>query len=163
MNFEIVPAEERYVDSHAVSLDQVSRERRFLSMIEGPPLEKVREFVKSILATGEIQHYAVHQGQAIGWCDILRKGLPTLRHTGVLGMGIRRGYRGMGLGARLLESTLAAADAKGIERVELWVLDRNQNAKALYLKHGFKVEGRMERYMKVDGIFHSANLMSRMH
>jgi putative acetyltransferase len=87
---------------------------------------------------------------------------PSLSHTGILGMGIRRGYRGLGIGNRLMQACLEAADAKGLARVELLVLDRNQNAKALYLKHGFKVEGRMERYVRLEGIFQSADLMSRM-
>lgn len=54
------------------------------------------------------------------------------------------------------------ARKKGIQRIELWVLENNQTAIALYLKLGFKTEGKMEDYLKIDGIFHDALLMAKI-
>lgn len=161
MDIQIVRAEARYFDSHWESLDLVSRERQFLSFLEGPPLGESRDFLARLLAKGDTQFYAVHEGKAIGWCDIQRKGLPALAHSGILGMGIRREYRGKGLGSRLIRAAIEDAEAKGLSRIELWVADRNETAKALYLKYGFKVEGRMERYLKIDGVYRSVIMMAR--
>ena len=162
MDVEIVKAEEKYFDSHADSLDLVARERRFLSFIECPPKDRIREYVRNLISKGDSQFYAVHNGQAIGWCDIQSKGLPTLSHSGVLGMGIRKDYRGLGLGKRLIQATIQDAELNQVERIELWVFDNNQNAIALYLKNGFRVEGKMDKYIKIDGIYHSALCMARV-
>lgn len=161
MDIQIVRAEARYFDSQVESLNLVSRERQFLSFLEGPPLAESREFLAKLLSKGDTQFYAVHEGKAIGWCDIQRKGMPTLAHSGILGMGIRKEYRGLGLGTQLIRAAIEDAEAKGLERIELWVADRNERAKALYLKHGFKVEGRMDRYIKIDGVCRSVIMMAR--
>lgn len=68
----------------------------------------------------------------------------------------------MGLGKKLMQAAIAEADSKGLERIELMVRDDNQNAIALYLKCGFKVEAKMEKFIKVDGICYSGLAMARI-
>jgi len=162
MDIQIVKADEKYWESHAETLDQVARERRFLSFLEGPPKQEVRDFVKKLIALGDTQYFAIHGDRAIGWCDITRNGSTIQAHSGGLGMGLRKEYRGIGLGKKLIQATIADAEAKGLERIELTVFDRNQSAIALYLKCGFKVEGKLEKFVKVDGVYRSALLMSRI-
>lgn len=162
MNAQIVKADEKYWESHAETLDQVARERRFIAFLEAPPKHEIRDFVRKLIAQGEIQYFAVHEGKAVGWCDILRKARSTLAHTGVLGIGLRRDYRGSGLGRKLLQAAIAEADAKGLERIELMVRDDNQNAIALYLQCGFKVEARMEKFIKIDGLCYAGLAMARL-
>src|SRR5690606_7337844 len=162
MEIQIVKAEEKYSDSHAESLDQVARERRFLSFLVGPPKSEVQEYVRDLVSKGDSQFYAVHDGNAVGWCDVIRKGMPTLSDSGVLGMGIRKEYRGMGLGKRLIQATIEDAESKGLERIELWVFENNRNAISLYLKNGFKVEGKMEKYLKIGGVYHGSLNMARV-
>lgn len=51
--------------------------------------------------------------------------------------------RGRGLGRALLDGVLALARAEGLRQVDLWVLDGNDRARALYRSRGFGlVEGR---------------------
>ena len=85
-----------------------------------------------------------------------------MRHTGVLGMGVAASHRGQGLGARLLATTLEAAEAAGITRVELMVLVENIRAVALYRRHGFETEGRCRRYLVIDGVERDAWLMAKV-
>jgi RimJ/RimL family protein N-acetyltransferase len=42
--------------------------------------------------------------------------------------------------------------ARSVERIELIVFDNNQDAIALYLKFGFKVEGKMEKFIKIGRV-----------
>jgi ribosomal protein S18 acetylase RimI-like enzyme len=97
----------------------------------------------------------------VGWCDVNPKTHESLRHSGVLGMGVAASHRGQGLGSALLHATLEAASARGITRIELVVRADNAAAIALYERHGFELEGRLRNYMIVDGAAYDALAMAR--
>lgn len=64
------------------------------------------------------------------------------RHVRVLGMLLIDGYRGMGVGTRLMTRALDWAKVQdGVEKVILGVFSDNTRALHLYEKFGFKVEG----------------------
>lgn len=71
-------------------------------------------------------------------------------------------YRGRGLGLRLIEATVDAARAAGLERVDLVVYGRNERAAALYRKAGFREIGRRERAKKLDGEYDDTVLMGML-
>ena len=160
MSIEIVPIEKRYIAGFRQVLDDVARERRWLAMLEAPPLPRVRSFVRNGLANGMVQFVALDGGTVVGWCDVNPKTHPTLRHSGVLGMGVAATHRGQGIGSALLRTTLDAAVGRGLTRVELVVRADNAAAIALYQRHGFEVEGRLRDYMIVDGVPHDALQMA---
>jgi len=161
MNIEIVPIERRHITGFREVLDGVARERRWLAFLEAPPADRVRRFVLNGLRNGMTQFVAVDAGRVVGWCDVNRKTHETLRHSGVLGMGVAASHRGQGVGSALLSATLAAATAKGLRRVELIVRADNVAAIRLYERHGFELEGRLRDYMIVDGVAHEALAMAR--
>jgi ribosomal protein S18 acetylase RimI-like enzyme len=162
MAVEIVSAEEQFIESHRECLDEVARERRFLHYLEAPPQSEVRAFIKELIANGQTQFFAVDGEKSVGWCSILRKRAPTLAHVGALGIGIRKAYRGMGIGKRLMQTAIEDATKKGVERIELSVFENNQSAISLYLKLGFKVEGKVEKFVKIDGVYYPALYMARL-
>jgi putative acetyltransferase len=77
-------------------------------------------------------------------------------------MGVATSHRGRGIGTALLRTTLAAAEAWGMTRVELVVRSDNHAAIALYERHGFELEGRLREYLIVDGVPHDALQMSKV-
>jgi RimJ/RimL family protein N-acetyltransferase len=162
MDVRIVPIDKRHVAGFREVLDAVARERRWLSMTEAPPLADVRRFVVGNLRSGAPQFVALDDGRVVGWCDVVPRPRDTMRHTGVLGMGVAASHRGQGLGARLLATTLEAAEAAGITRVELMVLVDNAVAAALYRRHGFETEGRCRRYLVIDGVERDAWMMAKV-
>ena len=162
MTVEIVPLGRRQVDGFRDALDEVARERRWLAMTEAPPLAQVRRFVLANLRGGAPQFVAFEDGRVVGWCDVVARPRETMRHTGVLGMGVVESHRGQGIGARLLATTLEAAGAAGITRVELMVLVDNVRAVALYRRHGFETEGRCRRYLVIDGAERDAWMMAKV-
>jgi ribosomal protein S18 acetylase RimI-like enzyme len=95
----------------------------------------------------------------IGWCDVTPKPRPIYAHNGVLGMGLLPQFRGRGIGKRLIAQTLGAAQAFGLERVELTVRENNVNAIALYKKVGFEIEGVQREAILVDGVHENLILM----
>ena len=67
-----------------------------------------------------------------------------------------------GVGRRLIEATLQAADAAGFSRVELTVNADNERAIRLYLSQGFVEEGRKRRARFLEGQFHDVLVMGRL-
>ena len=162
MAVRIVPLLPRHVRGFHEALDSVAREGRFLAMIEAPPLDAARRFVRNGIATGSVQFVALVENTVVGWCDISRLAWITRRHSGTLGMGVIATQRGRGIGRSLLETTLARADEVGITRVELRVRTDNTAAIQLYERCGFAVEGTCRRYLVHEGRSHDALIMARL-
>ena len=133
------------------AVDVVARERKYLIFTEGPPIEKTMAFVDEIFEKGWSQFYGVKDREVIGWCDILRYESEGFSHSGHLGVGVLPEYRGKGIGRRLMETTIADAFSKGLERIELEVFSSNERAADLYRKLGFVEEGRKRRARFIDG------------
>lgn len=151
-----------YAESYCKAVKKVSRERRYLASIEGFPLESTIEFVKRIEENGLAQFYAIKEGEVIGWCDILPNIFEGLKHVGNLGMGVINGYRGQGIGFKLLNYTINYAKSNnGIEKVELEVFESNKDAIRLYEKFGFIHEGRKVKSRKLDGEYDNIILMGK--
>ena len=159
-SWRIEAIREEHVPSYWAALDAVARERRFLLMLEAPPLAATREFVLGNLRDGNPQVVAMVGETVVGWCDIRRGAMPTLRHSGSLGIGVLAPWRRRGLGAGLLQAALALARERGFERIELAVRVDNPGACALYERFGFEHEGRLRRHLRVDGESHDSFAMA---
>jgi ribosomal protein S18 acetylase RimI-like enzyme len=160
MPVDIVPIEENHIDGFHRTLDFVARERRYLSFLEGPPLEGARAFVLNHIKRGHPQFVAISSGEVVGWCDVTPKERPIHAHVGVLGMGLLPPFRGQGIGAALILRSLAAARACGFHRVELTVRENNTRAIELYKKVGFETEGVQREAIQVDGAYENLILMA---
>ncbi|MEK6256245.1 MAG: GNAT family N-acetyltransferase, partial [Chloroflexota bacterium] len=77
----------------------------------------------------------------------------SFKHRGVLGMGVAKDYRGMGLGERLARATISQAHLHRLERVELLVFGANLRARKLYGKLGFIEEETKKNARKLDGVY----------
>jgi ribosomal protein S18 acetylase RimI-like enzyme len=163
MNFQVVLITEEHIPGFRSAVDRVAREHRYLAFLEAPPPEAVCEFVLGNIREGHPQFVALVDNSVVGWCDILPKPRPVLRHTGVLGIGVVEDYRGHGIGPALLATTLKAARQRGITRVELHVRENNTRAIALYEKFGFVREGLLCRDVFVDGAYENSVLMALLY
>ena len=157
---EIIAISEARIESFHRALDTVARERRYLAFLEAPPLEATRSFVLDMIAQGNPQFVALSGGDVVGWCDVRRHPRPIYAHAGVLGTGILQPFRGQGLGTRLITTTLAAAQAIGLSRVELSVRENNLSAIALYKRVGFAVEGLSRNAVRIDGVYENVIQMA---
>jgi ribosomal protein S18 acetylase RimI-like enzyme len=150
---EIVPIAQDHIDGVHRTLDSVARERRYLALLEAPPIESTRAFLLGNIKRGHPQFVAVSAGEVVGWCDVTPIDRPSLAHRGVLGMGLLPQFRGLGIGTKLIRSSLAAARAFGLHRVELTVREHNTGALELYKKEGFAIEGTLRDAILVDGAY----------
>lgn len=161
-NFRIIPAAEEHAEGLRAALDSVAREKRYLILLEAPPLEEMKRHIRECAAADAPHVVAIVGDELVGWCDVWRKPRPTLRHCGVLGMGVRADYRGRGIGTALMGATLKTAREKDFKRLELTVRSDNPRAKKLYESFGFIDEGLCRRHLCIDGNYADSYVMAML-
>ncbi|PSO08587.1 hypothetical protein B9Q04_04800 [Candidatus Marsarchaeota G2 archaeon BE_D] len=113
----------------------------------------------SILDGDCVAYVAVVDGSLVGLCEVCRRSKKSeLSHIGVLGVSVKKGYRGMGIGEALIIRTLDGCRGK-FEAVTLAVFSNNTSAKRLYEKLGFKLYGKLPRGIKRGGEYVDEELM----
>lgn len=163
MDLRIVPTTEELVPGFRRCVGVVARERKYIALLDEPPLERSMAFWRHVVGTGGVHLVALDAaGDVVGWVDVVRDGRPGYEHVGRLGMGILPEHRERGLGRRLMEAALDACRATSLERVELDVYDDNVRAARLYERMGFEREGVKRRARKLDGVYRDVVLMGRL-
>lgn len=150
----VLPITEAHVEGFHACLDAVARERAWLGQAEGPPVERLRAFVRGNIANDFPQSVAVDGDIVIGWCDAIPHWADALKHRASLGMGVLAAYRGRGIGKRLLLTCIDKAREKGIVRIDLEVRADNERAIGLYECVGFVIEGRRRMGLRHEGVFY---------
>lgn len=132
---------EEHIEGFREAVGVVARERKYISMFDAFPMESSRAFVRDNIKNRYPQFVVVSDGRVVGWCDVTPKMRDMHRHCGTLGLGLLPEFRGQGIGRKLMQTTIDAAFAFGLKRIELHVFASNENAIALYKKLGFELEG----------------------
>jgi RimJ/RimL family protein N-acetyltransferase len=148
----MVPFANSFVNEKKTNRDLgiTSLDRRMTKADEKEFLEKT---LKEKAKGRRVSVAAFHDGRMVGHCDVSGRPSPDERHTGMLGIVVVEGYRGVGLGRRMMETALAEASRLGIWMVELEVFATNVPAKHLYEKLGFKVVGVIPKKVRREGRF----------
>ena len=94
---------------------------------------------------------AFAEGELVGHCDVRRRKASEERHVGVLGVAVLEGYRGVGIGRRLVEEALGEARRIGLRLVEHQVFANNAAAIHLYEEAGFRRAGAVPGKMLREG------------
>ncbi len=124
-NINLVCREQVYLLPDEVPRD-LSREKAWLSDFDGE---------RNVL-------FVAVDGQAIvGQADCRGGAHSKDRHTGLLGIVIRDGWREEGLGRTLMTRVLEWMRARGFRKAVLSVFSTNARARRLYESLGFQVEG----------------------
>lgn len=95
-------------------------------------------------------------GEVVGNGEIgFRSGIKTA-HRATLMLAIVQAYWGLGIGSAMLEELIAAAQARGVEIVELEYMQGNERGRRLYEKFGFRqVAEKPNAYKLKDGSYRS--------
>lgn len=100
--------------------------------------------------------------ELIGYLSSFRGKYNRIRHVSYNVIGIRKNYRGKGIGRKLFEELFLWANENNIKRLELTVVCNNIIAINLYKKVGFKVEGLKKKAILKDGIYYDEYYMSKI-
>jgi RimJ/RimL family protein N-acetyltransferase len=80
---------------------------------------------------------------------------PRQRHTGELGLSVRRPYWGMGIASLMLETLVGWAQQGGVvTKINLRVRHDHARAIAIYERQGFVTEGTITRAVRVGGRYY---------
>jgi RimJ/RimL family protein N-acetyltransferase len=119
-------------------------------------LEERRSSPTDLFLVAEVDHTIV------GIASLIGTDLRRLSHAAVLGISVARSYWGGGLGRALITALLHWADARGLVRVSLDVLETNTRAIHLYERLGFREEGRLRAHRLHDGRLLDTVVMARV-
>ena len=105
---------------------------------------------------------AVLNGKIIGTLNFLAPSRKRVAHRGMLGLTILKKYWGLGVGSNLMEYFLQwVMENRQTSKIDLEVKEDNVRAIKLYLKYGFKIEGRITKGILVDGKFYDIYYMGK--
>lgn len=101
-------------------------------------------------------------GRIIGFSRCEGTDLKRSAHKVEFGVCILKEFWGYGIGRNLLDISIAWADANGIKKMTLNVLETNETAIRLYNSFGFEVEGILKNdKLLSDGQFYHTVVMGR--
>ncbi len=124
-----------------------------ISQRETPSVPEERDWIlRAITAERGLVLLAVAEQAVVGALDLWAGERPDNRHAGRFGMSVARGWRGLGIGRRLLTRAIEEARAwPGFCRLDLECVAWNAPAIALYEGLGFKIEARMAKAINLRG------------
>ena len=105
---------------------------------------------------------AVLNGKIIGTLNFSAPSRKRVAHRGMLGLTILKKYWGLGVGSNLMEYFLQwVLKNRQISKIDLEVKEDNVRAIKLYLKYGFKIEGRITKGILIDSKFYDIYYMGK--
>jgi RimJ/RimL family protein N-acetyltransferase len=114
--------------------------------------EEVRKFVEQHDGVAGEYLVAVVEGTVAGSANFLRGKQSKNAHTAELGVAVRKEWRGLGIGAALMEAGIRWARSVGVRKLTLGVFATNERAVRLYRRLGFVEEGRLRGQVILDGV-----------
>jgi len=90
-------------------------------------------------------------GHLVGNCSSTREKYPKALHMAHLGIGLRKEYRGVGLGRELMLEAIAWSRRAGVKKLTLQVFATNKRAIRLYRDLGFEFDGVNRSHYKIHG------------
>lgn len=88
--------------------------------------------------------------------------LKRFSHKVEFGVCVLQDFWGYGIGRNLVKQSVAWADANGIKKITLNVLETNDKAVKLYTSFGFEIEGTLKNdKMLADGNYYNTLIMGR--
>ena len=101
-------------------------------------------------------------GQIIGHIDLRSRQDRFAEHRCLMGMGVHRDHRKLGIGRALIEHAEQWARANtALEWIDLQVLSENNPAMQLYARMGFELVGEIPDMFRIDGRSFSYTTMAR--
>lgn len=132
------------------------------------PGERKRDMgaVENVIARaasgGDLLLIAEDNNEIAGYIYAQRGTFRRTRHSSYIVVGIREAYQHKGIGTKFFQQLISWAEQSDIKRLELTVMCPNVNARHLYEKFGFVIEGTKQLSMLVDGNYVDEFYMARI-
>ena len=125
------------------------------------PLEFTANRIAENLARGDFIIGAFDNEKLVGVAGFVGQRALKTKHIGFIwGMYVHPGYRGKGIGRKIIEQVIDHVRDRGdIMQIKLTVNSENIAAKTLYESLGFKTYGVEPKALQVDGVYYDEDLM----
>jgi ribosomal protein S18 acetylase RimI-like enzyme len=139
-------------DTNILRASKVSREEE---------IEWLSNIFKRV-GKGEIFCVAAEaDGHLVANSEIIR-GSGYSSHVGLIGIAVKKGFRGVGVGTELMKTLEECARKMGLKVLTLSVFANNQPAINLYRKMGFVETGRIPKRFFKDGTYVDEVIMTKV-
>ena len=155
----IRPSRLRDADSLLRNVNLIGREEIYIMVDRVPNLDEERQWLGTFDGVRTVLLVADADGEAIGSADCHGGTYAKTHHVGGIGIAIRDGWRGVGLGRILMERILEWMRARGFKKAELAVFATNGRARRLYESLGFQEEGVRRRHVRIRDEYDDEVLM----
>jgi len=155
----IRPSRIRDADSLLRNVNLIGREEIYIMVDRVPDLDEERRWLGTFDGVRTVLLVADADGEAIGSADCHGGTYAKTHHVGGIGIAIRDGWRGVGLGRILMERILEWMRARGFKKAELAVFATNGRARRLYESLGFQEEGVRRRHVRIRDEYDDEVLM----
>lgn len=134
-------------------------EKNERSTTEEEQRQSIQVFIKSMNSTIFVVEY---NDQLVGY--LLARGgtAKKNRHSVYVVIAILQSHTGKGIGTLLFEKLEEWAHEKGINRLELGVMEPNVHAISLYKKMGFEIEGRKRNVFHMNDTYIDEYIMAKL-
>ena len=161
INYEIVYNDEKYFNQLYKIIDSVAKELIYIEILEAPEYDLFYKYNLFNINNKYPNFIALCADAVVGWIECTPLNNPIQKHRGILSMGIADGYRGMGIGSKMLSHVINYSKSISLEKIELVVYPHNLNAFNLYIKYGFEQYGYIKNYRKINDKYFDGILMEK--
>ncbi|WP_042346138.1 GNAT family N-acetyltransferase [Bacillus massiliigorillae] len=142
----------------------VGGETTFLSFEQDEYPLNVEDQVQSIKAVAEqknsVMILAFENDEIVGIGTINSSNKIKSRHSGELGIVVKKMYHGKGIGSQIIQQLIEWAKSNGITtRIQLDTRCDNIGAVELYKKFGFEIEGCLKNSTLLNGEYYDLYVM----
>ena len=144
---------------------QIDRETKFMLFEENERVITTKDMEARLGNSPEstgIFIGAEDENELVGFLSVSRGNSRRSNHTAYIAVGIIQKCVNKGIGRKLFEEVEKWAMKYNVTRLEITVLTHNEGAIRLYEKLGFKIEGRREKSMIIDGEYKSEYYMAKL-
>ena len=148
--------------------DSISKIRKMDKVIDNIMASKSESassirFRISAISKGEVWYVAEIDKSVVGMVAFNQYPYPKKNHVGTISIMVDENYHSKGIGKKLMEKVIEIADENiMIKKLELSVFEKNKNAIKLYEKFGFKIEGKREMSINIQGEYITEIFMGRV-
>lgn len=147
------PASDKDAPELKSRLARVIQEEVYLDEAQDslPDIQETQHEIREIQRDKGMYTVVEVDGKIAGAALLRRGSRDKSFHTAKFRTWLTPGYRGMGLGKKLMAYTIDWARRNRVEKIVLDVWSTNNRAIRLYKRYGFQIEGRLRRQAILKG------------
>ena len=125
--------------------------------------DSIEKIIGNINSTTKSGFFVAEENEDIlGYMIVRGDNLERTSHRASIVIGVHSNSRGKGVGTALFEHVFEWAKQRELHRLELTLIESNEQALGLYKKMGFEVEGIRKDALLIEGVYVNELYMGKL-